>query len=173
MRFATILTSAIAALGITTLAAPTGSNALSNKDVSSPGIARDALIDSRSLVVRAESEALKEAINEIDHPPSDYYNRGDYVKRIVTSLRDRFPGHNVFIYHRFQGDFRWGVTDPSALEAEESFFAPDSRTEYFWVVLFRSEGVLEKVEGDGGWPNWGWSGWWDRDGDKVTFRHPA
>lgn len=65
--------------------------------------------------------------------------------------------------------FEWGVSDPNAEQAEIK--KTDYRTEYYKVVVFRSDGFLYK-SGDGGFENWYFSGKYTRDGDVVKFQAP-
>lgn len=172
MRLSVIFASAIAIFGITALAAPAACPASVDKrdDSFLPPTATDAELG--TLITRAESPTLKDAIKAINHPESDYFHRDQWLKRIVDGLRDKWPDHNVFAFHRFGDDFKWGVTDKKSMEAEAAFFDFNSKTEYFQVVVFKSAGILERTGGDGGWANWGFSGWYDRDGDKVTLKNP-
>lgn len=171
MRFSTIFASVVAILGMTSIAAPAVCTPSMDKRDDSLSPRADLNLDS-TLAPRAESPTLKDAINAIHHPESDYFHRDQWLKRIVDGLRDKWGDHNVFAFHRFGGDFKWGVTDPKSMEAEAAYFDWGERTEYFQVVVFKSAGILERVGGDGGWANWGYSGWYDEDGDKVTFREP-
>ena len=172
MRLTTVFASAIAVIGISAFAAPVACPA--SVDQRDDSLSRRTAPDTDmiTLITRAESPTLKDAINGIHHPESDYFHRDQWLKRIVDGLRDKWPNHNVFAFHRFGGDFKWGVTDKKSMEAEAAFFDFNSKTEYFQVVVFKSTGILERVGGDGGWANWGYSGWYDEDGDKVTFRNP-
>lgn len=173
MRLLTAFASAVALLGVSALAAPAACapELAKKEDLLLPRSATAAELGA-PLTPRADSPTLNDAINNIHHPESDYFHRDEWLKRIVAGLRDKWPTHNVFAFHRFHDDFKWGVSDPKSMEAEAAFNELNGKTEYFQVVVFKSDGVLERTGGDGGWANWGFSGWYDRDGDKVLFKNP-
>lgn len=118
--------------------------------------------------------ALSAALNDIYSPPysAEQYSLEGFVQYTHGRLRDKFPGANIFIFHRFKSDsrFEWGVSDPNAEEAEVQKVVGFA-TEFYQVVVFRSDGVLRK-SGDGGFINWIFSGKFTREGDNVNFQAP-
>lgn len=93
-----------------------------------------------------------------------------FVEKTHLFLQYLFPDHNVFMFHNFQENprFEWGTSNPDDREVAEVEFKSGFATEYYWIVVFRSDGYL-RIHGDGGFENWIFSGVFTRDGDLVTF----
>ncbi|EKC97220.1 hypothetical protein A1Q2_08502 [Trichosporon asahii var. asahii CBS 8904] len=176
MKFSLIATLFVAGVSFAAPIDNTDSKALARSvidgtDVGASIDVRDSL-ESRKL--NRGTPALSAALNDIYAPPytAEQYSLEGFVQYTHGRLRDKFPGANIFIFHRFKPDsrFEWGVSDPNAEEAEVQKVVGFA-TEYYQVVVFRSAGVLRK-SGDGGFINWIFSGKFTREGDNVNFQAP-
>lgn len=148
-------------------------------DTDSKAIARS--VDERGITLVGDSleprklnsgtPGLSAALNSIYASPynEEMYSLEGFVQYTHSRLADKYPGANIFIFHRFKPDarFEWGVSDPNAEQAEVQKVVGFA-TEYYQVVVFRGNGFLRK-SGDGGFINWIFSGKYTREGDNVNF----
>lgn len=174
----TLLLSALSiALPVTNLASDSKDSKALARSVPNSHTASPVLLMRNSFEPRGVNNGtpgLVAALKDIYAPPftDELFSLEDFIRHTHDRLRDKFPGANIFIYHRFQSNsrFEWGVTDPKAEEAEIQK-AVGFGIEYYKVVVFRSAGVLRK-SGDGGFTNWIFSGKFTREGDNVNFQAP-
>ncbi|MCO1574224.1 hypothetical protein M8C13_00435 [Crossiella sp. SN42] len=90
-------------------------------------------------------------------------NREGYVKSIVLgAFYEAGQRYNVLVIkyrHKYTANLQNVVYD--AKVSADGYPA-------FRVVVFSSGQVVNNS--DGGWENWGFKGWFDRNGNTVTFR---
>lgn len=178
MKLSLLITLFVSAVSIAAPVDNAGADSLAiARSITDAGDAAPALVIRDSLEPRKLNRgtpALSAALNDIYSPPyeEETFSLEGFVRHTHDRLRDKFPGRNIFIFHRFKQDarFEWGVSDPNAEEAEIQKVVGFS-TEFYQVVVFRSAGVLRK-SGDGGFINWIFSGKFTREGDNVNFQAP-
>jgi hypothetical protein len=122
--------------------------------------------------VEAAAEAAAKAAKGI----IDWYSdepRAEYVRALMDELRSEYSRFNIII-HR-QGRGRWledpqGIIPGGRFDVKFTGRGPDA---WFSVLIFSGGGKFERL-GDGGFANWRYRGWADRQGDRVVlFRQSA
>lgn len=163
MLFASLFTSALAVIGSASAAPLTSGTDVQVRERSVDTLAGAAIAH----IPRAQSNELQSFVNRLENNPAE--NDEAYVTRVMNACMDRWPDHNIFIFHRHKG-FTWGADNmDAAMEATAEHNYP-FKAEYFGVVVFKTAGWLQK-NGDGGYGNWRFAGDFAYDGDsKVVFR---
>ncbi|MEW1901857.1 stress protein [Streptomyces sp. NPDC086147] len=101
--------------------------------------------------------AVESALKNIDTD-----DRGSYVQQAVDRVFDAAGSrYNVMVFNLSQG-YENGLHDVK-LYANVKFGKV-----YYGVWIFGAGGTFKNT-GDGGWINWGFKGWFHRDGGTVTF----
>lgn len=107
---------------------------------------------------------------------ADWANRGAIVRQYLVEHTQKMPNRNVFVYHRYHGDFTYGYADNAdAVEEQFEIKRKDigGTTEYYNVVTFDGDGWIEKASNaDGGYLNWGYWGnivETQNGGNKIVF----
>lgn len=109
---------------------------------------------------------------------TDWYNQGhvtgntqrqrSFVQYVISLFRKDNPDSNIFMVHDVP-EIGWGIQDPNVYSEWFSIRLRNMNVEKYRVFVFKGTGTLDNI-GDGGHENWAWDGWWDREGNKVTFK---
>ncbi|MFI5987259.1 hypothetical protein ACIBEA_41120 [Streptomyces sp. NPDC051555] len=88
-------------------------------------------------------------------------DRPAFVHRQLDDTMKAYPNHNVMIINdnlNYSLDIQGVVANARVTQGSATYR----------VLAFKSGTIVNR--GDGGWSNWGFGGWFDRNGGSVTFR---
>ncbi|MFD4376641.1 hypothetical protein [Streptomyces sp. NPDC058486] len=101
--------------------------------------------------------AVENALKSIDTD-----DRSTYVQQAVDKVFDAAGGqYNVMVFNLSQGY-------ENSLHNVKLYANVRFGNIYYGVWIFGAGGTFKNT-GDGGWINWGFKGWFNRDGGTVTF----
>ncbi|GGZ52371.1 hypothetical protein GCM10010371_09780 [Streptomyces subrutilus] len=86
--------------------------------------------------------------------------RPEFVHRQLDETMKAYPAHNVMIINDkldYSLDLRGVVANARVTQGSATYR----------VLAFTSGTIVNR--GDGGWSNWGFGGWFTRNGNSVTF----
>ncbi|MFE3068921.1 stress protein [Streptomyces sp. NPDC059247] len=113
-------------------------------------------------IVTMHGEAPYKAAVESAIKSIDTGDRGTFVQQAVDKVFDAAGGqYNVMVFNLSQG-YENGLSNIK-LYANVKFGSV-----YYGVWIFSGGGTFKNT-GDGGWINWGFKGWFNRNGGTVTF----
>lgn len=181
MLFAQLIASA-AVLGGTVSAAPARMDSapapLQSAHRNPAGVVASLQTRSGGLAPRAASMEARDEfhwtdwVNNRKANGDKFDDRNQVVQHYTLEMTYRYRDCNVFMYHQFGENFKWSANDivhQETVSMPQDGFWGNLKTEYYKVIVFKGEGYLELVKGDGGWLNWGWRGNYERVGDTVYF----
>ncbi|MEU7019947.1 hypothetical protein ABZ990_04735 [Streptomyces sp. NPDC046203] len=87
-------------------------------------------------------------------------DRPAFVHRQLDDTMNAYPGYNVMIINDkldYSLNLQGVVANARVTQGSATYR----------VLAFKSGTIVNR--GDGGWSNWGFGGWWDRDGGTVVF----
>lgn len=157
-----------------------------NNDVDSPGEGVEGELEAGDDSPEARSLLEKRwDVSEISERSykqelTDWYNQGhisgntqrqrSFVQYVISLFRKDNPDSNIIMVHDVP-EIGWGIEDSNLYSEMFSIRLRNMNVEKYRILVFKGAATLENI-GDGGHENWAWDGWWDREGDKVTFKSP-
>lgn len=94
-------------------------------------------------------------------------NRDDWVKNVHKHYVKSFPGHGIMVIHKGQKQISASSNSYKHFHLE---YRKTFGTEGFEIyVIKKGSGTIITNTGDGGYTNWCFSGYSNRDGKIVTF----
>lgn len=121
-------------------------------------------------------EATVDSLNiksAIANAVTAYNDRGRFVQDLMNASFDcAGKRYNVMIFNNgFNCDKQFNGLKFEGLAKMQSGVPPFVGTYSYRVWIFE-DGTFRN-RGDGGWINWGFKGWFDRNGNSVSFRKPG
>ncbi|MER8232098.1 stress protein [Streptomyces sp. NPDC094049] len=137
----------------TSTSAPAATQAAQPGEVNALGIAPIVTMHGDAPYKAAVESAIK-SINTDD--------RGTFVQQAVDKVFDAAGGqYNVMVFNLSQGY-------EDSLGSVKLYANVKFGSVYYGVWIFGAGGTFKNT-GDGGWINWGFKGWFNRNGGTVTF----
>ncbi|KAK9452561.1 hypothetical protein V1511DRAFT_507576 [Dipodascopsis uninucleata] len=97
--------------------------------------------------------------------PGSIISKEEYLKRLCNHYRSMFPLSSVVVCaveHRISGEY-YHIRH----EQRSTVFGHTRRTDVY--IIGRQLGTVFTILGDGGYKNWRYSGWFERNGTTLKF----